>query len=745
VKIKTLALCCAALVAVISALVAAQTPAQDAQATYKNAKAPVEQRVEDLLRRMTPQEKASMLAGSGWMESQSIERLGIPAIRMADGPLGVRSWRASSAETSAPGTVLPPVKSTSFPVGSAMAATWDPEIAGREGKVIAQETKALGRDMILGPTVNINRVPTWGRNFEGYGEDPYLAARLGVAFIKAVQAEKVIPSVKHFAANNQEFERRRIDEQISERALHEIYFPAFKAAVREANVWTVMSSYNKVNGLNASANPYLLRDTLKQRWGFQGFVISDWASTYGTEPSVIAGLDLEMPGGEALKRWFSTPGAKNPGVDGGWLAPEKVFAAVTSGKLPQSAVDDAVRRLLRVMFSAGLFDNPARGGELDTPEQRAVARTAATESIVLLKNAGAVLPLAAPRVRSLAVIGPNAAVARTGGGGSSLVTPNYSVAPLDGIRERAGAQVKVAYAQGVSMEGEEPEKETPDAAAKLRADAVALAKSSDAAVVVVGRYRLLEAEGFDIKTMDLPKGQDELIQEIAAVNKNTVVVLVTGAPVTMTRWLDRVPGVLAAWYGGQEGGHAIGDVLFGAANPSGKLPVTFPREFKDATAFGHYPGENLKVDYAEGIYVGYRGFEKKNVEPLFPFGHGLSYTTFEYADLKVTPAKATSGQPVRVSLRVRNGGKTEGAEVVQLYLNDPQAAVDRPPKELKGFQRVLLKPGESRTVEFAIDRDAMSYYSEPTHDWVAEPGAFNVLVGASSRDIRLKGAFELTK
>ena len=744
-KTTTSKLCCAAAVAVLGALLVACAPGRDAQAVYKNPQAPVEQRVDDLLRRMTPQEKAAMLAGSGWMESQPNERLGIPAIRMADGPMGVRSWRASSAETSAPGSKLPPVTSTSFPVGAAMAATWDADLVGREGKTIGQETKALGRDMILGPTVNINRVPVWGRNFEGYGEDPHLAARLGVAFIKGVQGERVIPSVKHFAANNEEYERHRIDETISERTLHEIYFPAFKAAVKEANVWTVMSAYNKVNGLYCAENPYLLSDTLKKRWGFQGFVISDWGSTYSTEGTIMAGMDLEMPGGEPMRRWAATPRTKENGNGAGWLTAEKVLAAVSSGKATQAAVDDSVRRILRVMFSAGLFDNPQRGGAVDTPDQRAVARAAATESVVLLKNAGGALPLAAPRIRSVAVIGPNAAVARTGGGGSSLVTPNYTVTPLDGIKEAAGSQVTVAYAQGVSMEGEEPAKETPEETARLRAEAVALAKGSDAAVVVVGKYRGLESEGFDLKSMDLPKGQDELIQAVAAVNKNTVVVVVAGAPVSMTKWLGRVPAVLDAWYGGQEGGHAIGDVLFGVANPSGKLPVTFPREWKDATAYGHYPGENLRVEYAEGIYVGYRGFDKRNVAPLFPFGHGLSYTTFEYSDLKVTPAKVAPGQSARVSLRVRNSGSREGAEVVQLYLADPQAAVDRPPKELKGFQRVVLKPGEAQTVEFSVDQDAMSYYSQEKHDWLAEPGAFNVLVGASSRDIRLKGGFELTR
>jgi len=340
--------------------------------------------------------------------------------------------------------------------------------------------------MLLGPTVNINRVPVWGRNFEGYGEDPYLAARMGVAYVRGVQAEGVIPSVKHYAANNEEFERHRIDEKIDVRALHEIYFPAFRAAVQEAGVWAVMSAYNKVNGLYCAENPYLLKDTLQKRWGFQGFVISDWGGTYSTAGSINAGLHLEMPGGEAMRNWIALPRTKEAGNGAGWLTEDKVMAAIAAGQVKQEAVDDAVRRILRVMFTTGLFDSPQTGGgEIDTPPQKALARTAATEGIVLLKNAGGVLPLGAPGVRSVAVIGPSAATARTGGGGSSLVRPKYSITALDGIKEAAGAQVQVSYALGAAMQGEDKDRETPKAVADLRNEAVALAKKADAAVVVV--------------------------------------------------------------------------------------------------------------------------------------------------------------------------------------------------------------------------------------------------------------------
>jgi beta-glucosidase len=400
--------------------------------------------------------------------------------------------------------------------------------------------------------------------------------------------------------------------------------------------------------------------------------------------------------------------------------------------------------MLRVMFSAGLFDTTRTGGgEIDTAEQKAVARLAATESIVLLKNEGGALPLGSPKIRSVAVIGPSAAIPRTGGGGSSLVRPRYSVTALDGIKQAAGAQVKVDYALGVTMQGEDPVNETPEARARLRSDAVELARKADAAIVVVGNSFKLESENFDRPFMDLPAGQDDLIEAVAAANKNTIVVIVAGSPVTMTKWIGRIPAVVAAWYGGQEAGHAIGDILFGAQNPSGKLPVTFAKRWPDSPAYGNYPGENLHVAYAEGIYVGYRGFDKRDVEPLFPFGHGLSYTTFDYSGLKISPAKVAAGKQVEVTIEVRNSGSRAGAEVVQLYVHDVKSSVDRPLKELKGFQRVMLNPGEARNLSFTLDKSAMSFFSTAKDDWVAEPGAFEVWIGASSRDIRLKGTFEL--
>jgi beta-glucosidase len=710
---------------------------------YKEKSTPVEQRVQDLLGRMTVEEKAAMLGGAGWMETQANERLGIPAIKMSDGPLGVRTWHAIGLESTQELDKLPPVKTTAFPSGAALAATWDVELAESEGHAVGQESFALGRDMLLAPTININRIPVWGRNFEGFGEDPYLTSRFGVAYVKGLQAEGIIPAVKHYAVNNQEYERHRVDVQIDERTLNEIYFPAFKAAVQEAGAWSVMSAYNKVNGAWCAENPFLLTETLQKAWGFKGFVLSDWGSTYSTEATASSGMNLEMPGGPMLAKFLAIPMVHEAGFMGGYLVKDKVLAALKSGKLSQAAVDDSVRRMLRIMFTTGLFDKPKQGGgEVDTPAQRAVARKGATESIVLLKNAGAVLPLATDKVKSIAVIGPSADVARMGGGGSSKVVSKYAVAPLDGIKESAGSQVQVAFALGVTMEGQDKD-ETPATRKQKLDEAVALARKSTAAVVFVGYSPELETEDYDRKSMDLPAGQDDLIAAVAAANPKTVVVVVAGSPVTMTKWIGKVSAVVMQFYGGQEAGHGIADVLFGAANPSGKLPVSFPKQFRDSSAAANYPGgKDYKLTYAEGIYVGYRGFDKQKTEPLFPFGHGLSYTKFDYSDLQVTPT-VTKGQPAEVTLQLRNSGTREGAEVVQVYVRDVESSVDRPLKELKAFKRVNLKPGEAQKVTFTLDEAAMSFYDSAKKAWVAEPGAFEVWVGSSSSDIRVKGTFAL--
>lgn len=508
-----------------------------------------------------------------------------------------------------------------------------------------------------------------------------------------------------------------------------------------------MSAYNKLNGTYCAENMPLLTDILKGELGFKGFVISDWGSTYSTAPTVNAGMDLEMPGGPPARAMIVSPRSQLAGNSGTWLEADKVLAEVKAGHISEARLDDNVGRILRVIFVSGLFDHPhTAGGEVDTPAQQAIARQGATEGIVLLKNTGSLLPLDAKKLHSIAVIGPNAAVARTGGGGSSLVRPKYAIAPLDGIRERAGSGVEMKYALGVGMEGEDPAQDTPEARAKALREAADAAAHADVAVVVVGRSSKLESESFDVKTMDLPAGQDELIEAVEKANPHTVVVLNTGDPVTMTRWIEQTPALVEMWYGGQEGGHALASILFGDANPSGKLPVTFPKEWKDSPAFGNYPGEKLKVDYGEGIYVGYRYFDTfSKVEPQFPFGFGLSYTTFAYSGLTVTPGKFSGDQPVEVSLKVKNTGSRSGAEVVELYVHDGHSKIDRPVRELKGFRRVELTPGETQTVRFTLDRAAFSYWSPGKSAWTAEPGAFDIQVGASSRDIRLRAPLELAR
>jgi beta-glucosidase len=744
------------LIAVVSVGAGARTQdAVPASAVYKDAKAPVEARVLDLLGRMTLEEKVSLFSGANWMETVAIPRLGIPAIKMADGPAGVRAWYGPSALTNAANSKYPKITSTAFPSGIALAATWDPSAAQSVGKALAQEVRGLGRDMILGPTVNIQRVPLWGRNFEGFGEDPYLAARMGVGYIQGVQSEGVIATVKHFAANNEEFERHRMNETIDERTLQEIYFPAFKAAVQEAGVWSVMSAYQKVNGQYCSENPFLLQDVLRKQWGFKGFVVSDWGSTYSTDGVVNAGMDVEMPGGDVARAWLQTEGAIKNGNGGDFLSPEKVLPRIASGAITQATVDANVSSILHTIFASGLFDraqNAAATSEIDTPAQRAVARRAEAEGIVLLKNTGDVLPLDLSKIKTLAVIGPNAAVARTGGGGSSLVRYKEAVSPLDAIKELAGTRVDVNYAQGATIDEEGVSGAGlvenlsaaggGDAAAaeKLRAEAVAAATKADAVILVVGDNARVESEGFDRKTLDLPPGQDELIAAVAKANRNTIVVINAGAPVNVSRWVNDVAAVVDAWFGGQEMGHALTDVLFGAVNPSGKLPFTFINDMTESPAYGNYPGDNLQVKYADGIYVGYRYFDKKSITPQFPFGYGLSYTKFGYSDLKVKPAGA---QKYEVSLKVRNEGKRAGAEVVQLYVHDGHSKVDRPVKELKGFRRIELAAGKTSEVRFTLDKSAFAYWSTDKKDWVAEPGTFEVLVGASAADIRVKGSLDL--
>jgi beta-glucosidase len=455
-----------------------------------------------------------------------------------------------------------------------------------------------------------------------------------------------------------------------------------------------------------------------------------------------------MPGGPPLKAMLSRPQTIMSGNSGGWLEADKVLAEVKAGHITEATIDDNVSRILRVILLSGLMEHPhTQTGEVDTPEQQKVALEGATEGIVLLKNQNSLLPLDPAKIHSIAVIGPNALLARTGGGGSSLVRPSHAVSPLEGIQKRAGSAIQVTSALGVGMEGEDAAHDTPEARADDLKQATDIASKADVAIVVVGRYDKNESEGFDVKTMDLPAGQDKLIQAVEKANPHTVVVLNTGDPVTMSKWLDTTPALLDMWYGGQEGGNAIAAILFGDANPSGKLPVSLPKKFEDSPAAKTYPGQNLHTEYSEGIYVGYRYYDTKNIEPQFPFGFGLSYTKFEYNDLKLHGYESTGANSSGwgFSVVVRNTGSRAGAEVVQLYVHDGHSKIDRPIHELKAFNRVELKPGESKTLQFHLGRSAFEYWSPQNRQWTFDPGRFEVQVGASSRDIRLRTVFTATR
>ena len=821
----------------------------------------MEGRLEDLLGRMTLEEKVSMLAGTDLWHTKGIERLGIPPIKMTDGPHGARTMPDDD-----PGDTIP---ATCFPTGSAMGATWNTELIERVGVTLAEETRAMGCHIILGPCVNIHRSPLAGRNFESFSEDPYLAARLAVAHISGVQSRDIGTSIKHFALNNSEFERFTISSEASERAIREIYFPAFEAAVREAQPWTVMCSYNRIDGVYASENRWLLTDVLRNQWGFEGFVVSDWGAVHSTEPAANAGLDLEMPG---PARFFG----------------EALVDAVKGGSVSQEVVDNMVRRILSIVEKSGAFEEVRKSSleDSDTPEHRALARETASEAVVLLKNDQDLLPLKRERLTSIAVIGPNATEVGIEGAGSSRVRPNYTVTPLEGVTRLCGDSIQVRHeigcrynrlapelnaqhlipvgGEGHGLTGEyfnnndlsgdpvltrvdsrftlrwhsgtfpgpgidrddfsirwtgtflapesgeyrfglltdgfgciyvdgqlvvekrsgeaeadlflrgegtgtimmevgrsyalkieywwNPERAWPFRRIRLGCEiplpdnpiarAVDAAARSDVALVFVGTSEEYESEGFDRESMDLPGAQEELIEAVARANKNTVVVLNTGAVVSMDGWIDRVPVVLETWFAGQECGNAIADIIFGEANPSGKLPETFPRRIEDNPAFINYPGENGRVLYGEGIFVGYRYYDAKKIEPLFPFGHGLSYTTFEYGRLTV-PAEVAVGDDLTVSIDITNTGEREGKEVVQLYIHDIESSLVRPHKELKGFAKVSLEPGETRTVSFTLGQRDLSFYDPDRQEWVAEPGEFEVLVGSSSRDIRATGFFAL--
>ncbi len=695
----------------------------------------VDKRVDAILRQMTLEEKIDYIGGYQRFYIRGIERLGVPELKMADGPMGVRNYGPSTA----------------YPGGIALAASWDTDLVRRVGTMMGKDARARGVHFLLGPGMNIYRAPMNGRNFEYLGEDPFLAARTAVADIQGIQSQGVIATAKHFMGNNQEWDRHRISSDIDERTMREIYLPAFEASVKEGHVGAIMDSYNLVNGVHATQNGYLNTDILRKDWGFTGIVMSDWDATYDGVAAANGGLDLEMPSGTLMNR-------------------QTLLPAVKQGKVAEAVIDEKVRRILRTALEFGFFDRAQADSSIpaDNPEGRQVALEAALGSMVLLKN-NDILPLDKSKLKNVVVIGPTATPAVTGGGGSSKVKPFTSVSFLDGIQSYLGANMNVAYAPGV-LKADQPFADTratmkpigfgiePIAGRALTLAKEAAAKA-DAVVLCVGFDPSTESEASD-RTFTLPQGQDELIKEVLNANKNVIVVLTGGGAVDMSRWIDSTPALLHAWYPGQEGGAALAQILFGAANPSGRLPVSFERQREDNPTYNSYCDSTLgpapsgdkrdpsgaargHVAYKEGIFLGYRHFDKTGVTPLFPFGYGLSYTTFKYSNLKITPASTKDNEPVTVTFYLRNTGDREGAEVAQVYVSDKHSKVERPVKELKGFAKVNLKPGESKTVTISLNRRAFSYYDVGGKKWKADPGDFSILVGSSSAKTELAGQVKL--
>ncbi len=818
------------------------SPAPRAQ-VYKDSKAPVEKRVEDLLSRMTLEEKIDYLGGYKVFYIRPIPRLGIPAIKMSDGPTGCRCYGKAAA----------------LPGGICLAATWDLNAAALLGKTLGREARARGVHILLAPGVNIYRGPLCGRDFEYFGEDPYLAARMVVPLVKGIQSQGVMATVKHYACNNQEYDRYRVSSEVDEETMREIYLPAFRAAVTEGKVACVMNAYNLVNGVYCTQDPFLNNTILKGEWGFDGILMSDWGATHDGIAAALGGLDLEMPSGKHMNR-------------------KTLIPAVRSGKVPESLIDDKVRRILRKIIQFGFLDRPQEIPSIPKydPESVETALSIAREGIVLLKNKAGALPLERGKVRSIALLGPMAHPAVWGGGGSAFTHPFRATSLLEGLTEAAGPGLKIYYdpapsslnenalVQGASFsfeaapgrvlpglkaeffgnpllqgapirEGKSrkidfnfkkhplkgvpgenfsarwtgritPEKSgdyiflvrSDDGArlylgGKLVLDdwsdhsqrvkrvrlpleggksypirleyyqkageailrfgwgpafspgdtpALRLARRCDAAVVCVGFGPAIEKEGTD-RPFALPDGQEELIRTVAAANKRTIVVLFSGGNVAMEGWIDQVAGLVEAWYPGQEGGRALAEILLGDVNPSGKLPASFAKTWDENPSSPYYHAKRGKTFYKEGIFVGYRGFDKLGREPRFPFGFGLSYTTFSLSDLVLPTKEITPSETLEVSVKVKNTGNRPGAEVVQLYLGDVEASVPRPLKELKGFRKVFLEPGREKTVTFRLGRRELEFFHPKARKWVVEPGRFRVFLGTSSRDLPLSAEFEV--
>lgn len=739
---KMLSVC---LLALVLPLGAQQKP------VYLDETKGLEERVEDALGRLTLEEKVALLHAQSKFSSAGVARLGIPEIWTTDGPHGIRpevlwdKWEQAGWTNDS---------CVAFPALTCLAATWNPDMAQLYGRSIGEEARYRNKAVLLGPGVNIYRTPLNGRNFEYMGEDPYLASRMVVPYVQGVQQNGVAACVKHFALNNQEINRSTLDVVVDDRALYEIYLPAFNAAVQEGKAWAIMGSYNLYKGQHCCHNKYLLKDILKGEWGFDGVVISDWGGTHDTEQAIANGLDLEFG------TWTNglSSGARNA-YDNYYLA-QPYLQRLKDGRASMDELDDKVRRVLRLAFRT-VMNTGRPWGSMRSPEHYAAARQIGEEGIVLLQNKHSVLPVDLTRIRKIAVIGENALKMMTVGGGSSSLKAQHEISPLEGIRRRVGDKAEVIYARGyVGDETGEYNgvvtgqnlKET-HSAAELKAEAVKVASEADCVIFIGGLNKSdgQDCENTDRKDLSLPYGQDELIEALAGANANLIVVNISGNAVAMP-WAGKVAAIVQGWYLGSEAGTSLAAVLMGDVNPSGKLPFTFPARLEDVPAhsLGQYSAVRSKdvttVQYNEGIFVGYRWTDRqKKVQPLFSFGHGLSYTTFEYGKPVVDKREMKADEQLTVTVPVKNTGSREGKEVVQLYIRDKKSSVERPVKELKGFCKVSLKPGEEKEVSFTIDRSALSYFDAGSHQWMAEPGAFEAIVAASATDIRGRVEFKLTE
>lgn len=716
----------------------------------------VEERVEDALSRMTVEEKVGMLHAQSKFSSAGVPRLGIPEFWAADGPHGVRAevlwdewdqagWTNDSC--------------IAFPALTALASTWSKDMSLLYGRSLGEEARYRKKDIILGPGVNIYRTPLNGRNFEYMGEDPFLASKMVVPYIKGVQENGVAACVKHYALNNQETNRHSTNVHLDDRALYEIYLPAFKAAVLEGNTWTIMGAYNLYKGQHACHNEYLLNDILRGEWGFDGVVVSDWGGVNDTHQAIYNGLDMEFGS------WTNglSLGISNA-YDSYYLA-QPYLNLIKEGKVGTKELDEKIRRILRLAYRTTM-NRSKPYGSLASPEHSMAAKKIGEEGIVLLQNKNNVLPIDFSKAKKIAVIGENAIKMMTVGGGSSSLKVKYEVSPLDGIKKRAGTQAEVVYARGyvgdasgeyngvIANQNLAENRSTEE----LKKEAIELAKGADYVIYIGGLNKsdFQDNEGMDRKSYGLPYEQDQLIRELAKANKNFVFVNISGNAVAMP-WVQEVPSILQTWYLGSEAGNSLASVLFGDANPSGKLPFTFPVKLDDLGShkLGEYPGraedlakaktvkDTVNLTYNESIFVGYRWIDKEKIKPLFSFGHGLSYTTFSYGKVDADKKEMTIEDQITFTVDVTNTGQKAGAEVVQLYISDLKSYLPRPIKELKGFDKVILQPGETKTVSFTVKKEDLSFFDADKHDWVAENGDFEAIIGASSTDIKGKIKFKL--